>query len=465
MSERIAIYGGSFNPPGLHHRQIVEFLSREFDRVIIVPCGPRPDKQTVNDVDSVHRAALVDIAFRGLERVEVDLFDLEQLAFSPTDELEARYASQGEIWHVIGSDLVKGGEESFVHRQWRRGPEMWQQLKFAVLAQKGKVVSEKDLPPNAKLLSIDLTEDIASSAIRERIFRRQPVNAMIEAAVGSYIERYGLYRGRIPNRATRFVPEEPRLMIFSDERNPRSVEIAKSLNPWVDYQDPNLIVVIGGDGTMIRAIRKHWRRRLPFFGVNSGHLGFLLNGAVPEIIGRFEPGELTLYQLPMLYVEMLGSDGVSRSALAFNDAWLERATSQASWVKVQVNGRVRIPRLVSDGLLVSTAAGSNAYARSMGAPPLLVDTPAWLLVGSNVMNPAGWKSALLGMDASAEFTVENAAKRPVVGIIDGQEFGEVTRMRVRMSRIAAIELAFRAGHDMAEKTAEVQFSQARPVPQ
>ena len=45
----------------------------------------------------------------------------------------------------------------------------------------------------------------------------------------------------------------------------------------VVLEDPNRILVIGGDGVMLHAIRKYWRMRLPFFGINTGHLGFLLN--------------------------------------------------------------------------------------------------------------------------------------------------------------------------------------------
>jgi NAD kinase len=166
---------------------------------------------------------------------------------------------------------------------------------------------------------------------------------------------------------------------------------------------------------------------------------------------------MTLHQLPMLYVEMDGTDGVIRDALAFNDAWIERATSQSLSMQVKVNDTVRLPKLVGDGLLACTAAGSTAYARSMGASPLLVDTPGWLLVGSNIMNPPHWKSALLAMDTRAEFTVENSAKRPANAFVGGQAYGEVSRMRVRMSRIATAELAFRAQRDMAEKIAAVQF--------
>ncbi|MFZ4768410.1 MAG: nicotinate-nicotinamide nucleotide adenylyltransferase, partial [Roseimicrobium sp.] len=82
MPRRIALFGGSFNPPGVHHQHIAELLARRFDEVRVVPCGPRPDKPEVNTVPAVFRAALCDLAFGGLERVVVDLFDLEGDSFT-----------------------------------------------------------------------------------------------------------------------------------------------------------------------------------------------------------------------------------------------------------------------------------------------------------------------------------------------------------------------------------------------
>jgi NAD+ kinase len=457
MRSQIAIFTGSFNPPGLHHRQIAEILTREFGSVIVAPCGPRPDKQTAADVESTHRAALVDIAFRGLDRLTVELFDLEQAVFSKAAELQMRYQDRGDLWHVVGSDLTEGGKNSAIHRTWEDGPRMWAERNFLVVSRAGHTAVPEDLPPHHRVISLDIPRDGDSAIIREKIFKREPFAHLVSAEVGAYIERYGLYRGRIPSRTTRMGLETPRLLFFLDERSRRSLEVAKSLERWVDYENPNCVAVVGGDGTMLRAIRKHWRRRLPFFGMNTGHLGFLLNSLSEQEDEPLGAKEVTLHQLPMLYVEMESEDGVRRDALAFNDAWIERATSQSLWMKVEVNGQTRLPNLAADGLLVSTAAGSTAYARSMGASPLLVDTASWLLVGSNVMRPPGWKSALLAMDASAEFTVEGGSKRPAVAYVDGQAFGEVTRMRVRMSRIATAELAFRAQHDMAEKIACVQF--------
>ena len=51
VSQRIAVFGGSFNPPGKHHRLIAELLAKDFDKVLVVPCGPRPDKATTQEID------------------------------------------------------------------------------------------------------------------------------------------------------------------------------------------------------------------------------------------------------------------------------------------------------------------------------------------------------------------------------------------------------------------------------
>ena len=76
MTMKIAAFGGSFNPPGLHHRAIAEALARQFDRVDVIPCGPRPDKATVDDVDPAHRAAMAHLMFQGIPNVRVDESDL-----------------------------------------------------------------------------------------------------------------------------------------------------------------------------------------------------------------------------------------------------------------------------------------------------------------------------------------------------------------------------------------------------
>jgi NAD kinase len=278
------------------------------------------------------------------------------------------------------------------------------------------------------------------------------------------IARHGLYRGTEPRVSARARFDGPRVFVVKDERNERAVSWARLFTPFAvpHVEDADLIVVLGGDGSMLHAIQTHWRRRVPFLGVNAGHLGFLLNdprGIVDSEheVERLLRGDLVLHHLPMLHVEYLDKGGRWGAGLTFNDAWIERSTGQSAWLEVKVDGKVRLPKLVCDGVLVSTAAGSTAYARSMGAHPLLLDTPAWLVVGSNVMDPIHWKSALVSQHSTIEIRSLHVEKRPLVGFLHGVSLGEVTELKARMSRAASVELAFLDAHDMAEKITRIQF--------
>jgi NAD kinase/nicotinic acid mononucleotide adenylyltransferase len=479
MSRTIAVYGGSFSPPSLYHRAVAEELARQFDTVVVVPCGPRPDKPSNNQVDPVYRAAMADMAFRGIANVEVELFDLEQATFTRTHELQRLIAKKlaeraggdggdatgGQVWHVVSAEMVArgGGAESVIHCAWQQGPALWRELNFAVVQRPGDRLDPADLPPRHRVVRVGV--DGCDASLREGLFNGEAVSNLLSAPVAAYVERHGLYRGGVPVRMTRLKLDQPRLLIETADRNEKAALWRRQFErfecPADRAGEANGVLVLGGDGSMLHAIQKHWRRRIPFFGVNAGHLGFLLNNA-DEVLGegQFPPPELLLRQMPLLYVEFEKPDGSVVADLTFNDAWVERSTGQSAWLEVKVDGNVRLPKLVCDGALLSTAAGSTAYARSMGATPLLADTPAWLLVGSNVMTPPTWQSALLSCDSQVEVrSLDKIRKRPLNGYLYGVLMGEVVAMRARVSRIASVELAFYPRHDMAEKIAQLQFPQ------
>ncbi len=130
------------------------------------------------------------------------------------------------------------------------------------------------------------------------IYKREPYGHLVPPYVKDYIERYGLYRGRIPSKATKWTPGQSRILIFADQRNLKARALADKLHASACVENPDCVVAIGGDGTMIRAIRQHWRLRVPFFGINAGHLGFLLNdtAGLPEAL--FPPDEASSASCP-----------------------------------------------------------------------------------------------------------------------------------------------------------------------
>ncbi len=484
----VALYRGRFDPPGHHHVSVVRALLLRFDRVVIVPWGAVADRAVDENVSAVYRARLIDLAFGRLDaRVEVDLRDLENLSVTSSSTLEGEFAASGDqVFHVVEHDSLQE-ERGRLHER-------------AALAIVVPVGSEARAPDGAIVIAVGA--DVAGRVMRQRIFEGQDIDDLVPAEVASDIRRRGLYRSIEPRAQTRLrLSPTAKVFISKDDRNPRAHALAERLRPFVttNLQEASAIVVIGGDGSMLHAIQTHWRRRLPFLGINAGHLGFLLNDAktaLPEwpmatggsetasamraafgdansspasaspssslfsAAERLLTSELVVHHLPMLHVELLGKDGRWTSGLTFNDAWIERSSGQSAWVEITVDGRVRLEKLVCDGVLVSTAAGSTAYARSMGASPLLADTPAWLLVGSNVMAPIRWKSALLAKDSVVEIRSLHVDKRPLAGFLHGVSMGEVTMLRARLSRAASAELCFLGINDLTEKIARVQFPRA-----
>ncbi len=463
MSKRIAVFGGSFNPPEVHHRAVVEALSAQFDRVIVVPCGPRPDKPPTNDIEPVHRAVMCDMAFRGIPNVEVALFDLENGTFTRTIALDERYRSLGEVWHVIGSDLVCGGATGAadIQTKWQNGADIWRELRFAVVDRPEFPFGAADLPPHSVMISVGRTG--SSRGIRKMVYDHQPITGLVSSEIESYIDRYGLYRTSFRPNGARISFPDPKPFLIHDTRNPRAAALADRFSGIAVAKDhANCILAIGGDGTMLRAIREddHWRLRLPFIGVNAGHRGYLLNNIDETELADplFLFSNLLVYQLPQLRIEYTDISGAEYGLYAFNDAWVQRhGGNQSAWLRVTVDGRVRIKKLVGDGLLVCTPAGSTAYARAMRASPLLIDSRAWLLVGNNVFDPLGWVSAPLSVESEIRIDSLDYAKRPIAACIDGVDCGEVSSVRARVSKIASIELAFLARHDITAKLADDVF--------
>ena len=194
--KRIAIFGGGFNPPGLHHvYMLYALLQEEFD-IIIVPSGnARPDK-TINDVEISHRVQLLELGFKvflGNDIVRLDHFALENNVIIRTHDLQARYEAEGEIWHEVGADWVVGGRfgGSLIQLEWHKGREIWNNFRFVVFEREGYQIIPEDLPPQSILTSA--LREGKSSEIRRRIASREPFVYLVMPEITEYIRKHGLY--------------------------------------------------------------------------------------------------------------------------------------------------------------------------------------------------------------------------------------------------------------------------------
>jgi len=456
---RIAFYGGGFNPPTKSHRQAIEILltvkdengNKFFDKVIVTPCGSRPDKGSVEKTDPLHRAALCDLAFGDLG-AEIDLSDLEKARFTPNHEiqsnLEARFPG-AEIWHIVGADII---EKDIIRKIWQKGDELWHKLNFGIFDRGGYILEKENLPPHRKILpgppASSSTE--ARKAVAENDL--ETLVKLVTPEVYKHIVRHRLYQPFVQSRTVNDIrfTNETRFAILADKRNPLAGTMAATLKKsglLVSQKNPEALIVIGGDGFMLRSIRKMWRRRLPIIGLNAGHLGFLLSNTTAEEFATMVLDGLTTtsYHLPLLYVEAKGTDGSEHRGFAFNDAWVERSGQQTARLAVEISTLdwQRNFHLSCDAVLVCLSQGSTAYARSMGVQPVPPGTKQMFLAALATTYPEiRWPPMPLPFDTTVTFEILEAKKRPVRAVIDGVSVGKVTSLQTRRSRIAAAELVF-----------------------
>lgn len=202
--QRVIIYGGSFNPPCKHHAQIAETLIKIFDVVVIVPCGRRLDKDSANILTLNHRKELAQIAFGEIPKVKVDYHDMENGVYTPAYYLQERYEElypNAEIWHEVGTDLVKGGSEenSEIQRDWMHGKVIWKILNWAIIYRPGYEVAKEYMPPNAMFIKIPNIFG-SGTMVRDFLAEGKCVNNLITLEIEQYIKKHNFYRKQHGNK-------------------------------------------------------------------------------------------------------------------------------------------------------------------------------------------------------------------------------------------------------------------------
>jgi NAD+ kinase len=218
-----------------------------------------------------------------------------------------------------------------------------------------------------------------------------------------------------------------------------------------------LIVALGGDGFMLRTLHAHRALDLPVYGMKLGRVGFLMNkhqlDELPERIARAHPA--LLYPLQMVATDACGDE---HTALAFNEVSLLRQSNQAAHLEVQLNGTVKLPNLICDGIMVATPAGSTAYNLSAHGPILPLDANVLALTPISPFRPRRWRGAILPHRTEVMLRVLDPTKRPVSATADFHEVRDVRTVAIRQSGGQAVRLLFDPEHSLDQRILDEQFA-------
>jgi NAD+ kinase len=217
-----------------------------------------------------------------------------------------------------------------------------------------------------------------------------------------------------------------------------------------------VIVAIGGDGTLLNALRKSENRDIPIFGINKGSVGFLMNTAhfenLDEKIAQAE--SVTIYPLLMTATDV---NGEKFKSIAFNEVSLLRQVRQAAKISISIDNITRMDELICDGILVATPAGSTAYNLSAHGPILPLKSEILALTPISAFRPRRWRGALLPSSAHIRFDILSPIERPVSATADEVEVRDVVAVEIVQSTLAKT-LLFDKGHSLEERILKEQFA-------
>ena len=228
---------------------------------------------------------------------------------------------------------------------------------------------------------------------------------------------------------------------------------------FADEDKAQTLVALGGDGFMLQTLHHMLEANCPkpVFGMNRGTVGFLMNDwrldCLAERIARAKAIRVAPLEMRATTVE-----GETLTYAAINEVSLLRETRQTAKIEISVNGRVALPELACDGVLVATPAGSTAYNLSARGPILPLAAKMLALTPISPFRPRRWSGAILPDDTAVCFKILEAENRPVSAVADQSEVREVSHVEVILDRERSLTLLFDPEHALDERIAMEQFA-------
>ncbi len=243
-----------------------------------------------------------------------------------------------------------------------------------------------------------------------------------------------------------------KVQIISD-KNPRSLKIKLLLQKKINknvVKKSNIIIVIGGDGFMLQTLKKNKKLNKSFYGVNSGNYGFLMNKfSLKNIINNLHKAKMiTISPLEML---VKNNKNQIKKHIAINEVSILRQSRQAASLSIHYGSKQIIKNLVSDGVLVSTPAGSTAYNLSVHGPILSLNSKRLSISPISPFRPRRWKGKIVSDKSKIIIKNLNPKKRPISAVADNIEIRNAKNIIVKTNQKIKFNLLYDKSKSLQKK--------------
>jgi NAD+ kinase len=243
-----------------------------------------------------------------------------------------------------------------------------------------------------------------------------------------------------------------KLQIISD-KNTKSSKIKKLLVKKLNqelFKKDNLIIVIGGDGFMLQTLKKNKNSKKQFYGINSGNYGFLMNKFSSKNIIK-NLSKANMVSISPLEMIVKNKSNQTRKSLAINEVSILRQSRQAASLSIKQDSRQIIKKLVSDGVLVSTPAGSTAYNLSVHGPILSLHSKKLSISPISAFRPRRWKGKIVNDKSKIIITNLDPSKRPISAVADNLEVRNAKAITVKTNNKIKFNLLYDKNRSLQKK--------------
>ena len=241
-------------------------------------------------------------------------------------------------------------------------------------------------------------------------------------------------------------------MIISDS-NKKSLKIKAFLLKNIKkklFLKSKLVIVIGGDGFMLKTLKKNEHSSKLFYGINSGSYGFLMNKFSPKHTVK-NLSKAKMITISPLEMRVKNKYGLIKKSIAINEVSVLRQSRQAASLLIKTGKKTVIKKLISDGVLISTPAGSTAYNLSVHGPILSLNSKKLSISPISAFRPRRWKGKIVSDRSTVEIKNLNSNKRPISAVADNLEFRNAKTITIKTNNKIKFNLLYDSNRSLQKK--------------
>ena len=243
-----------------------------------------------------------------------------------------------------------------------------------------------------------------------------------------------------------------KLVIIFD-KNKKSEKIKNFVTKKIyqnKFKKENLVIVIGGDGFMLQTLKKNKNSKKQFYGINSGNYGFLMNKFTTKNIIK-NLSKANMISISPLEMTVRNKNNQIKKSLAINEVSILRQSRQAASLSIKQGTKQIIKKLVSDGVLVSTPAGSTAYNLSVHGPILSLNSKKLSIAPISPFRPRRWKGKVVSDKSLIKIKNLNPSKRPISAVADNVEIRNAKNIIIKTNNKIKFNLLYDSNRNLHKK--------------